>query len=325
MEQTLDILIVGGGPIGLACGIEAKKAGLSYVIIEKGCLVNSLFNYPLHMTFFSTADRLEIGNYPFPSIQPKPNRMEALEYYRRVADVSALNIRLFEEVQRISPDEFEEKYEILSSKATYRARHVIIATGFYDIPNLLNIPGEHLPKVKHYYYDPHFFYKQKVLVVGANNSAADVALETWRRGAEVTMVVRQPELQSIKYWVKPDLQNRIDEGSIKAYFNAALTEVREDEVDILGPEGKTTLANDYVMAMTGYQPNFDFLQQIGITLTNDEKRHPTHNPDTMETNMPRMYLAGVVCGGMDTRVWFIENSRIHAVKIVKDILSKQRK
>ncbi|MDX5482771.1 MAG: YpdA family putative bacillithiol disulfide reductase [Hymenobacteraceae bacterium] len=319
MEDIVDILIVGGGPIGLACGIEAKKAGLSYVIIEKGCVVNSLFNYPLHMTFFSTADRLEIGGYPFPSIHPKPNRMEALEYYRRVADVSDLNLRLFEEVLTVTP-EGEETYRVVTSKAEYTAKHVVIATGFYDIPNMLNIPGEELPKVKHYYYDPHYFYKQKVLVVGANNSAADVALETWRRGAEVTMVIRQPELQSIKYWVKPDLQNRIDEGSIKAYFNSNLTEIRELEVDLQTPEGKITLPNDHVMAMTGYQPNFAFLEKVGVELSDDAMRHPTHNPETMETNMPRLYLAGVVCGGMDTRVWFIENSREHAVKIVKHIL-----
>ena len=322
MEDTLDILIVGGGPIGLACGIEAKKVDLSYVIIEKGCLVNSLFNYPLHMTFFSTADRLEIGGYPFPSIHPKPNRMEALEYYRKVADVSDLDIRLFEEVQSIKPVS-DKVYQVDTSKAKYKARHVIIATGFYDIPNMLDIPGEDLPKVKHYYYDPHYFYKQKVVVVGANNSAADVALETWRRGAEVTMVVRESGLQSIKYWVKPDLQNRIDEGSIKAYFNATLAAVRADEVDILTPTGSVTIANDYVMAMTGYQPNFGFLEKVGIALSHDEKRHPTHNPETMETNMPRIYLAGVVCGGMDTRKWFIENSRIHAVKIVRHILEKE--
>ena len=319
----LDILIVGGGPIGLACGIEAKKAGLSYLIVEKGCVVNSLFNYPLHMTFFSTADRLEIGGYPFPSISPKPNRMEALEYYRRVADADQLNINLFEEVKSIGLLK-DDSYTISTSKATYTAKHVIIATGFYDIPNMLGIPGEELPKVKHYYYDPHFFYKQKVLVVGANNSAADVALETWRRGAEVTMVVRDSELQSIKYWVKPDLQNRIDEGSIKAYFNSKLIEVRELEAVLNTPDGAVTIANDYVMAMTGYQPNFSFLEKIGIKLSDDARKHPEHDPETMETNMPGMYLAGVVCGGMDTRVWFIENSREHAVKIVKHILESEQ-
>jgi thioredoxin reductase (NADPH) len=317
LKEIIDILIVGGGPIGLACGLEAQKAGLSYLIVEKGTLTNSLFNYPLNMTFFSTADRLEIGGMPFPSIHAKPNRSEALEYYRRVTDTSALNIKLFEEVTGIRRE--EDVYLVSTTKDTYTAKHVIIATGFYDIPNKLGIPGEELPKVRHYYYDPHFYYKQKVVVVGANNSSADVALETWRKGADVTMVVRDGELGRIKYWTKPDLQNRIDEGSIKAYFNAQLTEVREHEVDIQTPEGKVTLANDFVMAMTGYQPNFAFLEKIGITLSDDAYRHPFHNPETMETNLPRLYLAGVVCGGMETHVWFIENSREHAAKIVRHI------
>ncbi|QCR24838.1 YpdA family putative bacillithiol disulfide reductase [Pontibacter sp. SGAir0037] len=318
MTTELDILIVGGGPIGLACGIEAQKAGLRYVIIEKGCLVNSLFNYPLNMTFFSTADRLEIGGHPFPSIHAKPNRSEALEYYRRVADARELHIRLFEEVTAIS-GKGEEVYTIRTSKAEYRARHLVIATGFYDLPNLLNIKGEELPKVKHYYFDPHFYYKQKVVVIGANNSSADVALETWRKGAEVTMVIREAELGRIKYWTKPDLENRIAEGSIKAYFHSNLTEIREQEVDIQTPEGIITIANDYVMAMTGYKPDFSLLKQAGVTLSDDQKLYPTYNPDTMETNLPRVYLAGVVCGGMDTHVWFIENSREHAVKIMQHI------
>nr|WP_157578968.1 YpdA family putative bacillithiol disulfide reductase [Pontibacter roseus] len=316
----LDILIVGGGPIGLACGLEAKKAGLSYLIVEKGTITNSLFNYPLNMTFFSTADRLEIGGFPFPSIHAKPNRSEALEYYRRVADVEQLDIRLFEEVTGIASE--DGLYLVSTSKATYRARHIIIATGFYDIPNMLGIPGEDLLKVRHYYYDPHYYYKQKIVVVGANNSSADVALETWRKGAEVTMVVREGELGRIKYWTKPDLENRIAEGSIKAYFNARLTEVREAEVDIQTPAGKVTLANDYVMAMTGYQPNFAFLEKVGIKLSDDLYRHPYHNPETMETNLPRLYLAGVVCGGMETHVWFIENSREHALKIIRHIQDK---
>ncbi|WP_018478915.1 YpdA family putative bacillithiol disulfide reductase [Pontibacter roseus] len=320
MHSILDILIVGGGPIGLACGLEAKKAGLSYLIVEKGTITNSLFNYPLNMTFFSTADRLEIGGFPFPSIHAKPNRSEALEYYRRVADVEQLDIRLFEEVTGIASE--DGLYLVSTSKATYRARHIIIATGFYDIPNMLGIPGEDLLKVRHYYYDPHYYYKQKIVVVGANNSSADVALETWRKGAEVTMVVREGELGRIKYWTKPDLENRIAEGSIKAYFNARLTEVREAEVDIQTPAGKVTLANDYVMAMTGYQPNFAFLEKVGIKLSDDLYRHPYHNPETMETNLPRLYLAGVVCGGMETHVWFIENSREHALKIIRHIQDK---
>ena len=319
--ETYDILIIGGGPIGLACGLEAKKAGLSYVIVEKGCLVNSLFNYPLNMTFFSTADRLEIGGYPFPSIHPKPNRSEALEYYRKVAETGKLNIRLFEEVLAVTPEQ-DTQYVVNTSKANYRVTYVIVATGFYDIPNLLGIKGEELPKVCHYYYDPHYYYKQKVLVVGANNSSADVALETYRKGADVTIVVRDPALGSIKYWTKPDLENRITEGEIKAYFSSTLLEIREDEVDIQTPSGVVTIANDFVMAMTGYQPNFTFLKKMGITLSHDALKHPTHDPDTMETNMPRIYLAGVVCGGMDTRVWFIENSRIHAEKIVQHITGK---
>ncbi|RAU82665.1 YpdA family putative bacillithiol disulfide reductase [Pontibacter arcticus] len=317
IEPTLDVLIVGGGPIGLACGIEAQKAGLSYLVVEKGCLVNSLFNYPLNMTFFSTADRLEIGGHPFPSIHAKPNRAEALEYYRRVADAKALSINLFEEVESVS--ESEQFYTITTSKATYRARHIVLATGFYDIPNMLGVPGEELPKVKHYYYDPHFYYKQKVVVIGANNSAADVALETWRKGADVTMVVREPQLGNIKYWTKPDLENRISEGSIKAYFSAHLSEIRELEVDIQSPAGKVTIANDFVMAMTGYKPNFNLLQKVGVTLSADNRMHPTFNPDTMETNKTGVYLAGVVCGGMDTHSWFIENSREHAVKIMHHI------
>jgi thioredoxin reductase (NADPH) len=322
LDTVLDILIIGGGPIGLACGLEAQRAGLSYLVLEKGCLVNSLYNYPLHMTFFSTADRLEIGGIPFTCVHPKPNRVEALEYYRRVTDVNRLRLRLFEEVTGLEAE--GERYRIFSSKGQYRARHVVIATGFYDIPNLMQIKGEELPKVRHYYYDPHFYYGQRVLVVGANNSAADVALETWRRGADVTMVMREGELGRVKYWTKPDLENRIKEGAIKAYLHSNLAEVRQTEVDILTPEGIVTIQNDFVLAMTGYQPNFGFLEKIGIQLSNDVKRYPTYDPETMETNLPRVYLAGVVCGGMDTHVWFIENSRVHATQIIRHVTEEQR-
>ena len=321
MSEIVDLLIVGAGPIGLACGIAAQDANLSHLIVEKGCLVNSLYNYPLNMTFFSTADRLEIGGMPFPSIHAKPNRPEALEYYRRVADAKALNINLFEEITEIKAA--GELYTVISTKSQYQARHVIIAVGFYDLPNLLQVSGEDLPKVKHYYFDPHFYYRQKVLVIGANNSAADVALETWRKGAEVTLVVREPALGRIKYWTKPDLENRIEEGSIKAYFQSWVTAIRPNEVDLLTPEGPVTIENNYVMAMTGYQPNFNFLQRIGINLSPDQKKHPFYNPATMETNLPNVYLAGVICGGMDTHIWFIENSREHAIIILKHILSKQ--
>ncbi|HVI45686.1 MAG TPA: YpdA family putative bacillithiol disulfide reductase [Chitinophaga sp.] len=318
MNAAYDILIIGGGPIGVACGLAAQKAGLSYIIIEKGCLVNSLYNYPLYMTFFSTSERLEIGGIPFVSINPKPTRPEALEYYRRVATSNQINIKLFEEVREVTPNAGE--YIITTTKDNYHARKVIIATGFYDIPNLLQVPGEELPKVTHYYRDPHFYSTQQVVVIGAHNSAVDAALETYRKGANVTMVIRDGEIGSrVKYWVKPDIENRIKEGSIKTFFRASVTAIREKEVDILTQEGPITIPNDFVIAMTGYQPNFSLLEKAGIRLSDDGKKHPAYNPLTMETNMPGIYLAGVVCGGMDTHVWFIENSRDHADKIIAHI------
>jgi thioredoxin reductase (NADPH) len=320
--ENYDILVVGAGPIGLACGLAAKQAGLSYLIVEKGCLTNSLYNYPLYMTFFSTSEKLEIGGIPFVSISAKPIRPEALEYYRRVAVSNQLHVKLFEQVESITPA--DNKYTIHTSKDTYTATNVVIATGFYDIPNKLNIPGEELPKVSHYYKDPHFFATQKVVVVGAANSSVDAALETYRKGAEVTMVIREGEIgKRVKYWVKPDIENRIAEGSIKAYYHSNLVAIREREVDIQTPDGIVTIENDYVLALTGYQPNFNFLEKAGIYLSQDEKKHPHYNPDTMETNMPGIYLAGVVVGGMETAIWFIENSRDHADKIIADILTKK--
>lgn len=317
----LDILIIGGGPIGLACGLAAQKAGLSFVIIEKGCLVNSLYNYPSTMTFFSTSEKLEIGGVPFVTVHNKPTRADALEYYRRVALSNHLPINLFEEVTNITSQ--NGAYTITTSKATYQAKRVILSTGFYDIAVNLDIPGEDLPKVKHYYQDPHFYTLQKVVVVGSSNSAIDVALETYRKGAEVTLVIRGSEVSSrVKYWVRPDIINRIKEGSIKAYFNSNLQAIRQHEVDIQTPDGLVTIPNDYVMAMTGYKPNFDFLRKLGIVLSED-KFIPQYNPETMETNLPGLYLAGVVCGGLDTHLWFIENSRIHADMIINDMVNKR--
>lgn len=318
------LVIIGGGPIGIACALEAKAAGIDYVILEKGTLVNSLYNYPVNMTFFSTSERLEIGGVPFVSNNPKPNRNEALEYYRRVALDHKVNIRLFEEVTEVQSNwagVMEHlTYTITTTRNTYTARHIIIATGFYDIPYLLNVPGEDLPKVRHYYKDPHFYAFQKVLVVGAMNSAVDAALETWRKGAEVTMVVRGPDIgQRVKYWVRPDIENRIKEGSIKAYFNSFITAIREHEADLLTPEGPVTVANDWVLAMTGYQPNLAFLRKIGIELSNDEVMKPVYDEETHETNKPNIYLAGVICGGMNTHRLFIENSREHAFKIINKI------
>lgn len=322
MTQHYTLIIVGGGPIGIACGLAAKKAGLDYLILEKGCLTNSLFNYPLNMTFFSTSERLEIGGIPFISNNPKPTRPEALEYYRRVTLSNHLCIHLQEEVRDVTRT--GDQYTVLTSRASYTAGHIIIATGFYDIPIRLNVPGEELPKVVHYYKEGHFYALQKVVVVGASNSAVDAALETWRKGADVTMVVRKEKIgDRVKYWVKPDMENRIKEGSIKVYFNAALKAIREQEVDIDTPDGVVTIGNDYVIALTGYQPNFDFLRRVGIQLSDDALLQPTYNPDTMESNLPNVYLAGVVCGGMNTHVWFIENSREHAEKIVKAIVEKK--
>lgn len=320
MDLTVDILIIGGGPIGLACGIEAQRAGLSYVIVEKGCLVNSLYNYPQNMTFFSTSERLEIGGVPFVSNNPKPTRPEALEYYRRVSGMHELNIRLFEEVISVEQD---GDYLAVTSRGRIRCRHIIVATGFYDIPNYLNVPGEELPKVRHYYKDPHYYSGQNVLVVGANNSSVDAALETFRKGAHVSMVIRRPEVgERVKYWVRPDIINRISEGSIRAYFNSSIVAIRPEEVDLQTPSGPVTIANDFVLAMTGYRPNFEFLENLGIRLSADEKRIPEHDPETMETNRKGIFLAGVVCGGMDTHVWFIENSRVHAEKIIAAIRSQ---
>ncbi|HUZ61753.1 MAG TPA: YpdA family putative bacillithiol disulfide reductase [Hanamia sp.] len=321
-KNIFDVIIIGGGPIGLACGIQAKNAGLNYLIIEKGVLVNSLYNYPVNMTFFSTSERLEIGNVPFVSNNNKPTRSEALEYYRRIVTSFDLNIHLFEEVRDVKKT--RRYFKINTSKTEYESLNIIIATGFYDIPYLLNVKGEDLSKVKHYYDDPHFYAFQKVLVVGAANSAIDAALETWRKGATVTMVIRGDKISDrVKYWVKPDIENRIKEGSIKAYFHSVIKEIREHEVDIKTPKGIVTIENDWVIAMTGYQPNLQFLRQIGIHISEDEVCKPSYNEKNYETNIKGLYVAGVICGGLNTHRLFIENSREHAKEIIKDILRKQ--
>lgn len=319
MNQLLDVVIIGAGPIGLACGIEAKKTGLSYLILEKGCLVNSLYNYPMNMTFFSTSEKLEIGGVPFISHNNKPTRSEALEYYRRVTTTWDLKVNLYEGVSEVTKN---THFTITTEKSQYQCKNLIIATGFYDLPFLLNVPGEDLPKVKHYYDEPHPYFGQKIVVIGAANSAVDVALETYRKGAEVTMVVRESEINPrVKYWVRPDIENRIKESSIKAYFNSSIAEIKKTEVIIDTPKGKVNLDNDFVLAMTGYQPSFDFLKSLGVNIGEDDMQTPEHNPETMATNVPGIYLAGVVCGGLQTNKWFIENSRVHAEVIVKDILA----
>jgi len=318
----LDILIIGGGPIGLNCALEAQKNNLSYLVIEKGTIVNSLYNYPLYMRFFSTAEKLEIAGIPFISAAPKPGRQEALEYYQGIARQKNIHIHLYEKVLAVKrKDGF---FEIETSKSIYAAKNVIISTGFYDIPKLLEIPGEHLPKVQHYYTEPYPYAKQKVVVIGASNSAVDAALETFRKGAEVTMIIKNDKISdSVKYWVKPDIENRIKEGSIAANFNSEILEIKEKSVIFKDENGEIKeIENDFVLAMTGYLPDFEFLKKAGIELKG-ENLNPEYNPETMETNIPNLYLAGVVCGGKDTHLWFIENSRIHSEIIIQNILKNK--
>ncbi|WP_298299974.1 YpdA family putative bacillithiol disulfide reductase [Hydrotalea sp.] len=328
MKETkiLDVIMIGGGPIGLTCALEAKAHGLNYLILEKGCLVNSLYHYPMNMTFFSTSEKLEIGDIPFVSIASKPTRNEALEYYRRVAVKEQLHIHLFEKVEGVTPlAQYEPAvFEVKTIKGIYYANNIVVATGFYDIPFLLNVPGEELPKVTHYYKDPHFYAFQQVVVVGANNSGVDAALETWRKGATVTMVVRESGIgERVKYWVRPDIINRIEEGSIKAYFNSFISAIEPHQVHIQTPDGPVTIPNQWVIAATGYQPDFSFLQHLGIQLSDDGVQKPSYDENTHETNVPGIYLAGVVCGGFNTHRLFIENSREHAVKILSHIAAKK--
>lgn len=314
-----DVIIVGAGPIGLACGIEARKLGLDALILEKGMLVNSIYNYPQNMTFFSTSDRLEIGDVPFISHNPKPTRAEALEYYRRVTQNWKLDIHLYEGVERVQKN--TTVFNVKTTKGDYQAKNIVLSTGFYDLPYLLNVPGEDLPKVSHYYKEPHPYFGMNLIVVGAANSAVDVALETYRKGAKsVTLVVREKEVgQNVKYWARPDIVNRIKEGSIQAYFESEILEIKPKTVVIQTPEKTLTLENDFVLAMTGYQPNFSLLESLGVDFHSDEFKTPIYNTTTMESSQKGVYLAGVVCGGLKTNKWFIENSRVHAAQIMQSI------
>ena len=315
-----DLIIIGAGPIGLACGIEAKKNNLDYIIIDKGMLVNSIYNYPVNTTFFSTSDKLEIGDIPFISHNVKPTRTEALEYYRRVCDSWSLNLDLYNEVLDIKNK--TSHFELNTQNGIIKSKKIIICTGFYDIPYLLNIPGEELNKVLHYYKESHPYYKMNIAIVGAGNSAVDVALDTYRKGAySVTMIIREKEIgENIKYWVRPDIVNRIENGEIEAYYESEIKEIKEKSIVIKSPKGIIEIDNDFVLAMTGYQPNYDILQKLGVNINVDDFKTPEYNKDTMETNVSGVYLAGVICGGLKTNKWFIENSRDHSEKIIKHIV-----
>ncbi len=316
-----DVIIIGAGPIGLACGIEAKKNSLDYLIFDKGCLVNSLYNYPMNMTFFSTSDKLEIGEVPFISHNPKPTRAEALEYYRRVSSHWELSLRLYEEIKVI--EKLDAGFELKTTKGIYKTKKIVLSTGFYDIPYLLEVPGEDLDKVLHYYKEPHTFFGMNVAVIGSANSAVDVALELYRKGAKsVTMIIREEEIgKNVKYWARPDINNRIKEGSIKAYFKADIKEITKDKIRFKIPEKEIVIENDFVLAMTGYKPNFQLLESLGVEFQEDEFKTPVYNSITMQSNQMGVYLAGVVCGGLKTNKWFIENSRIHA-NIIMDHVKK---
>jgi thioredoxin reductase (NADPH) len=318
----VDVVVIGAGPVGLACAIEARRAGLSARVVEKRALVNSIVGYPTGMEFFSTPDLIEIGGYPFPVKGYKPTREEAIEYYRGVTARENLDLRLYERVVDLRGERGD--FEVVTDKGVHRAGHVVVSTGFFDLPNLLGVPGEDLPKVTHYYREPYPYFRQKVAVVGARNSAAKAALDLYRHGAEVTLVVRAPVLsETIKYWIRPDLENRIKEGSITALFESTIVEVRETSIVLQTPDGRRELPNDFVLAMTGYRPDFSFLERLGVTFADDGFRTPVFDETTFETARPGLYVAGTVCGGMKTNRWFIENGRFHAQQIARDIAGRE--
>jgi thioredoxin reductase (NADPH) len=320
-----DVLVIGAGPTGLACAIETSRRGLRSVLVEKGCLCNSLFHYPSNMTFFTTPELLEIGDIPFPSPNQKPTRDEALEYYRKVADHYQLDVRQYETVLRVegSDGEFRVRVEDrFGREQSYMTRKIVVATGYYDLPNYLRIPGEALPKVMHYYDAPHPYYDTDVVVIGGKNSAAIAALDLWRHGARVTLVHRGPRIHHhVKYWILPDIENRIKAGEIEAYFDTRVTAIREDSVELATPQGAKILRNDFVFALTGYQPDFDLLESFGIRMDNKD-RCPECDPQTLESNIPGIYLAGVIVAGSRTNEIFIENGRFHGRQIATDIAAK---
>jgi len=323
VSGEVDAIVIGAGPTGLACGIELQNRGVKTLLIEKGCVVNSIYNYPTHMTFFTTPELLEIGNIPMTSINDKPTRTEALKYYRRVADHFKLDIHQYERVDAITGE--DNNFLVVTSLGSYTAKKIVISTGYYDVPNLLNVPGEELPKVIHYYKEAHPYYNHDVLVVGAKNSAAIAALELYWTGARVTLVHRGPDIhRHVKYWIKPNIENRIKNGEIAAYFKSSVIEIREKEVLLATPEGEVIIPNDFVLAMTGYSPDLKFLADTGITL-DPHTRKPRTDPETLESGRKGVYLAGVIVAGMHTNEIFIENGRFHGAQIANSIAASVRK
>jgi thioredoxin reductase (NADPH) len=323
---SFDVVVIGAGPTGLACAIDAQRAGFTVTNIDKGCLVNSLFNYPSNMTFFTTPELLEIGDIPFSSPNQKPTRQEALEYYRKCAEHYQLDVRQYEPVFKVegSDNQFVVRTTNLHGhRRQYHARKLILATGYYDRPNYIDVPGEELPKVMHYYREPHPFFGLNVLVIGGKNSASIAALELWRHGAHATLVHRGPGVSnSVKYWIKPDIENRIKAGQVKAYFNTRVREITLEHVVLDTPEGELILPNDYVFALTGYHPDFESLRGLGIKLSSEADKRPVVDPQTLESNVPGIYLAGVIVAGMRTSEIFIENGRFHGQLIAADLKRK---
>lgn len=324
--DVVDLLVIGAGPTGLACAIEAQRAGFTALLVDKGCLCNSLFHYPAHMTFFTTPELLEIGSIPFSSPNQKPNRNEALEYYRKVAEHYGLDVRQYENVERVEGSDGDfvvYTTDRFGRKLEYRARKLVIATGYYDLPNYLGIPGEDLNKVKHYYHEAHPFFGMDVLVIGGKNSAAIAALDLWRHGAKVTLVHRGAEMhRHVKYWILPDINNRVKNGEIQAYFSSTVKSISEDEVILSTPEGEVILPNQFVFALTGYHPDFSFIEGLGVKLDETNDRCPMCDPATLESNVPGIYLAGVIVAGERTNEIFIENGRFHGQLIAESLRGK---
>jgi thioredoxin reductase (NADPH) len=324
-DEIFDLLVVGAGPTGLSCAIETQKEGLRVVVVDKGCVCNSLFHYPAHMTFFTTPELLEIGGIPFPSTHAKPNRNEALQYYRHVAAYYRLDVRPYHRVERVSGADGDFTVHTLDRfgrGGVLKARKLAIATGYYDLPNYLHIPGECLSKVHHYYFDPHPYFGMDVVVIGGKNSAAIAALELWRSGARVTLVHRDSEMHShVKYWIKPDIENRIKSKEIRACFRSEVVEINPDTVVIQTPHGRETIKNDFVFAMTGYHPDFDFLAKLGVHIEGED-RLPVCDPKTKESNVPGIHLAGVIIAGSRTNEIFIENGRLHGTLIAQALTAK---